>query len=215
MSESLNTVSDRTKDWLYAELLAQTVRLIGSEALTGVPRRPPSSRAARPSLMPNVNPSGNSPSISHVPTSPMPVTFGINGSMVWLTNRSTYCVGYDRLNAKSITSSKASHVPSPSVSSGRSMASTVLLPHKASISSDHVSSSSSRSSTSGGVLVEFPLSASGMPSPSVSSDAAASCGNASGPAEQPPLAGTSGPSQTPSPSVSAFAGSVPVSPVLL
>ena len=72
-----------------------------------------------------------------------------------------------------------------------------------------MSSSSSRSSISGGTLVDVPSKRSGMPSPSVSWTPAASSGNASGPASQPPLAGASGPSQTPSPSVSGLSSSLP------
>ena len=45
-------------------------------------------------------------------------------------------------------------------------------------------------------------------SPSVSSEAAGSSGNASGPATQILASGVAGPSQTPSPSVSGLAGSV-------
>ena len=72
-----------------------------------------------------------------------------------------------------------------------------------------MSSSSSRSSTSGGTLVDVPSKRSGFPSPSVSWAPAASSGKASGPAIQLPLVGASGPSQTPSPSVSALPASVP------
>ena len=55
----------------------------------------------------------------------------------------------------------------------------------------------------------MPFNSSGIPSPSVSMDADLSFGNASGPMVQVPLMAV-GPSQIPSPSVSAFNGSVPV-----
>ena len=59
-----------------------------SVALTGVPRIPPSKPALLASLIPKVKPSGNSPSNSQLATSPRPVTFGMNASMVLFLNKS-------------------------------------------------------------------------------------------------------------------------------
>ena len=83
-------------------------------------------------------------------------------------------------------------------------------PQLASSRSVQVSLSSSRSSVN--PVVETPFNSSGIPSLSVSTDAAGSFGKASGPAVQTltGIAGTTGPSQMPSPSVSAFHESVPV-----
>ena len=171
----------------------------------------PSRVASRAGLTPNVKPSGSSPSSSHVTTSPLPLMNGMSGSIVRFTKRSTYCVGYSSVNGRSRTGSSTSQMPSPSVSAGTLAASTGLdVPQANSSASDHVSSSSSRSSTSGGWLVDATpgTSSSGLPSPSVSLAPAGSSGKASGPATQPPLAGASGPSQVPSPSVSGLVGLV-------
>ena len=83
-------------------------------------------------------------------------------------------------------------------------------PQAASSRSVQLSLSSSVSSVN--PVVETPSNWSGIPSLSVSIDAAESFGNASGPAVQTfaGIAGTTGPSQTPSPSVSAFHALVPV-----
>ena len=186
-------------------LLAHTVKLTVALAFSGVPRILPSRVASRAGLTPNVRPSGSSPSSSHVTTSPLPLMNGMSGSIVRFTKRSTYCVGYSSVNGRSRYGSSASQMPSPSVSAGTLAASTVLeVPQASSSASDHVSSSSSRSSTSGGWLVEGTPGTnwSGLPSPSVSLAPAGSSGKASGPATHPPLAGASGPSHTPSPSLS-------------
>ena len=165
----------------------------------------PSIVASRAGLHPKVRPSGSSPSSSHETTSPLPFTHGKSGSIVRFTKRSTYCVGYSSVNGRSRYGSSASQMPSPSVSTGTLAASVGLeVPQASSSASDHVSSSSSRSSTSGGWLVEVTPGTnwSGLPSPSVSLAPAGSSGKASGPATHPPLAGASGPSHTPSPSLS-------------
>ena len=82
-----------------------------------------------------------------------------------------------------------------------------LVPQAASSSSVQSSLSSSRSRTKS-VSIPGTMS-SGLPSSSVSIQAAGSFGNASGPAVQTPIgiAGASGPSQIPSPSVSALLNS--------
>ena len=102
-------------------------------------------------------------------------------------------------------SSMASQTPSPS-RSGSAFTTFGSVPHRISISSSIRSLSSSKSSIK--PVVELPNRVSGIPSPSVSRDAAGSSGNASGPAAQMVTSGVAGPSQTPSPSVSGFAGSV-------
>ena len=107
-----------------------------------------------------------------------------------------------------------SQILSPSRSAGESLASSGSEPQLFSNSSENPSLSSSSSSTSGGFEVDAPVRVSGIPSPSVSVSADGSSGNASGPAPQIP-ATESGPSQIPSPSVSGFRGSVPVSIVEL
>ena len=98
---------------------------------------------------------------------------------------------------------------------GTDSASNGLVSQSDSNSSSTPSSSSSKSSTRGGTDVEVPVSVSGIPSPSVSLLADGSNGKSSAPATHPPLAGALGPSQIPSPSVSGFSGSVPVSVVEL
>ena len=116
------------------------------------------------------------------------------------------------LNSRSSLSSNASQIPSPSTS-GRRFTTLGFVPHINSVRSTIVSLSSSKSSIR--PVVDSPVSSSGIPSPSVSSDAAGSLGNASGPATQIATSGVAGPSQTPSPSESGLAGSVPVSEVEL
>ena len=104
-------------------------------------------------------------------------------------------------------------MPSTSPSSGVLAPSIELVPHATSSSSDHKSLSSSSSTVR---FVGIPSTvSSGIPSPSESCHAAGSLGNASGPATQMLAFGVAGPSQTPSPSESGFAGSVPVSAVEL
>ena len=87
----------------------------------------------------------------------------------------------------SMSSSRASHMPSPSMSGGTSVARLGLEPHSDSSISSHPSPSSSVSSTSGGVLVDCPISSSGIPSLSVSLFAEASSGNASRKSRMPSL----------------------------
>ena len=93
---------------------------------------------------------------------------------------------------------------SSSPSNGVLMSSFESVPQAASSTSDQPSSSSSVSRIKS-VVIPSTIS-SGLPSPSVSNQAAASSGKASGPAVQMPagIAGADGPSQTPSPSVSAL-----------
>ena len=145
------------------------------------------------------NPAGSAGIIDHVPDS-IPVKLGIIMKSDWLitaskTSDSTPSLAYPR-----ILVSIASQIPSSSPSSGMLDASLELVPHSASSSSDHRSLSSSGSAVK---LVSIPSAmSSGMPSPSKSSDAAESLGNASGPATQMLAFGVDGPSHTPSPSVS-------------
>ena len=95
-------------------------------------------------------------------------------------------------------------MPSSSPSNGVLMLSFESVPQASSSTSSQPSSSSSVSSCKS--VVYASSMSSGIPSPSVSSHAAGSFGNASGPAVQIPagIAGADGPSQTPSPSVSAL-----------
>ena len=79
----------------------------------------------------------------------------------------------------SMSSSCVSQIMSRSMSAGLSEARLGLDPHRISSRSSHPSPSSSVSSMRGGVLVDEPMSSSGMPSPSVSLFAAGSSGNAS------------------------------------
>ena len=84
------------------------------------------------------------------------------------------------------------------------------MPVLVSLTSSRPSPSSSKSSTSGGTLLESTpgTKVSGSPSPSVSVSADGSSGKASGPATQ--FGGeATGPSHIPSPSVSGLVGSVP------
>ena len=180
-------------------------------AAVGVPRILPSRAASRAGLQPKVNPSGNSPTISHEDTSPKPVRFGSSIEISSPNVTVNVSVGYVRLNGRSRLESRLSQIPSASSSPGTLFESVLTVPQDVSISSDQVSLSSSRSSTRGGVLVDSPFKVSGMPSPSLSTEPAGSSGNTSGPAVQPPFAGTCGPSHTPSPSLSAFIEAVPVS----
>ena len=99
------------------------------------------------------------------------------------------------------------HVPSPSRSSGAELLSRSPVPHCNSASSLQPSPSSSSSSIR--PVVDSPFNSSGIPSPSVSIDAAGSLGNASGPGAQMLAFGVAGPSQIPSPSESGLL--VPVS----
>ena len=144
------------------------VRLLISEAFSGVPRILPSNKASRAGLQPKVRPSGNSPLISHVATSPKPVIFGRKGIISSPTPMVRFWVGYVIVNGRSNRSSSASQMPSASVSTGVLASSKLSVPHAVSSTSVHPSLSSSISSVSGGVLVEFPNSSSGNPSPSVS-----------------------------------------------
>ncbi len=77
-------VNEISYDWLWAELFAQIVKLVISIDSVGVPRILPSSAASRAGLQPKVRPSGNSPLISQVATSPAPVIFGRKGLISWL-----------------------------------------------------------------------------------------------------------------------------------
>ena len=173
-----------------------------------MPRIPPSKPSFLASDIPNVKPSGRLPTISHVATSPLPLTYGRTASIFWFTIKSMNSVGYSRVNGKSRVSSSRSQIPSPSVSVGTSIGSIGEEEQASSVSSDQVSLSSSKSSISAGSLVDSPINSSGIPSPSVSLNADGSSGNSSGPTAHPPLAGISGPSQIPSPSVSGFSESV-------
>ena len=179
-------------------------------AFTGVPLMLPSRTASRAGLQPKVRPSGSSPTSSHVLTSPLPLMNGSKGGMVWFTKRSTCWVGYSSVNGRSKRGSRGSQTPSPSVSTGTLLSSTGLdVPHANSSTSDQVSSSSSKSSTRGGSEVESTpgTNSSGFSSLSVSFAPAGSSGKASGPAEHTSLTAF-GPSQTPSPSVSALLDAV-------
>ena len=173
-------------------------------ALSGVPLKPPSKWALRALLTPKVSPSGSTPSSSKLSTSPRPVIFGRNASIVLLTIKSRCWLSYENSNGRSKMSSIASHIPSPSWS-GNALTTLGSVPQSNSVWSSIKSLSSSSSSVS--PVVESPFSSSGIPSPSVSSEAAGSVGNASGPATQILASGVAGPSQTPSPSESGFAGS--------
>ena len=102
-------------------------------------------------------------------------------------------------------SSMASQMPSPSIS-GRALTTFGSVRHSASVTSLIKSLSSSSSSIN--PVVDSPNNSSGIPSPSVSTAAAASFGKASGPATQIFASGVTGPSQIPSPSLSGLAGSV-------
>ena len=110
-----------------------------------------------------------------------------------------------------VLSSRASQIPSSSPSSGTLDESFELVPQDDSCSSVQSSLSSSVSATKS--VVSPGTNSSGIPSPSVSIDAAESLGNASGPAAQTSLGltGTIEPSQIPSPSLSALDGLVPFS----
>ena len=79
----------------------------------------------------------------------------------------------------SVSSSRASQVPSPSESVGKSESSNGSVPHSDSLKSDQLSSSSSKSSTSGGSDVDVPDRESGLPSPSVSLEAERASGKSS------------------------------------
>ena len=109
------------------------------------------------------------------------------------------------VNGRSAMSSKASQIPSPSMS-GNALTTFGLVPHIISVTSSIVSLSSSSSSIN--PVVDSPLISSGIPSPSVSNEAAGSVGKASGPARQMLASGVAGPSQIPSPSESGLAASV-------
>ncbi len=114
--------------------------------------------------------------------------------------------------SSSQSSSRTSQRPSPLRSTGMSVSLSESVPQAISSRSSQPSSSSSRSSMRAGSLVEFTpgTKSSGLPSPSVSLEADGSSGKASGPAVQLLVTGDSGPSQTPSPSVSGLSGSVPI-----
>ena len=183
---------------------------VASIASVGVPVILPSRCASLAGLHPKIRPAGSSLLISQVATSPRPEMVGNCTAISSLKVRVNVSEGYVMVNGKSRIVSSASQIPSPSSSPGTLFWSVMSVPQVASIVSNQVSLSSSRSSTRGGVLVDSPFKVSGIPSPSLSMEPAESNGNASGPTEQPPLAGTSGPSQTPSPSLSAFDESVPV-----
>ena len=105
--------------------------------------------------------------------------------------------------------SRLSQIPSPFRSVGKSVAFTGSESQLTSSISLHPSLSSSRSSVNAGSLFEGGNNSLGCPSPSVSSQPAGSSGNASGPGIQLLVTGDSGPSQTPSPSVSGLVGEVP------
>ena len=105
--------------------------------------------------------------------------------------------------------SRTSQTPSPLRSSGTSVTFTGSEPQFTSSISVQPSLSSSRSSSSGGVLFEGGNNSFGYPSPSVSCHADGSSGNISGPAVQLLVTGDSGPSQIPSPSVSGLIGELP------
>ena len=87
------TVRETSKDWLWAELFAQIVKLVISISSVGVPRILPSSAASRAGLQPKVRPSGNSPLISQVTTSPAPVIFARNESISWLSVSCRFWLG--------------------------------------------------------------------------------------------------------------------------
>ena len=166
------------------------VKTVADITAVGVPRILPSRAASLAGLQPKVNPSGNSPSISQEDTSPKPVRFGSRIEISSPNVTVNVSVGYVRLNGRSRFVSRLSQISSASSSLGTLFESTLSVPHAASISSDQASLSSSRSSTRGGELVDSPFKVSGMPSPSLSTEPAGSSGNTSGPAVQPPLAGT-------------------------
>ena len=106
--------------------------------------------------------------------------------------------------------SRLSQSPSPFKSEGKSVAFSGSVPQFDSSISLQPSLSSSKSSISTGSLFEGGNNSFGCPSPSVSSQPAGSSGNASGPAVQLLVTGDSGPSHTPSPSVSGLVGEVPI-----
>ena len=112
------------------------------------------------------------------------------------------------MNGRSAISSSASQIPSPSIS-GNALTIFGLVPQRSSVTSSIVSLSSSSSSIN--PVDDSPVISSGMPSPSVSSEAAGSVGKASGPATQILASGVAGPSHTPSPSESGLAASVSAS----
>ena len=125
---------------------------------------------------------------------------GSNGVISSPIVRSKLLVGYDISKGRSSTVSRLSHVPSLSVSNGEELLSISVVPHSDSSLSLHPSSSSSSSSIR--PVVDSPFKSSGIPSPSVSTDAAASLGKASGPGTQMLALGVAGPSQIPSASES-------------
>ena len=102
----------------------------------------------------------------------------------------------------SSSSSTLLQIRSPSESTGVELLSALVVPHSDSCVSVQPSLSSSSSAIS--PVDDSPFNSSGIPSPSVSTDAALSFGKASGPATQIVSFGVLGPSQIPSPSESAF-----------
>ena len=132
--------------WL---LLAQTVKLVGTNSAVAIP-------VIEPVELSKESPEGIAGETSQVRTSP-PFWIGERDALVMLTVRASDDSAYARNISESSTSSSASHVPSLSLSVGVLESSSESVPH-----ADSSVSTQSSLSSSGSVV-------SGTPSPSVSS----------------------------------------------
>ena len=154
--------------------------------------------------------SGSGPTRRTPTNRSLPISANSSSSSSSNSKQGTHHMSMNPPSAPETDEVELSQLPSES-NEGMDSSSSGSVPQSVSFRSLTPSLSSSSSSINGGVEVDSPVRVSGIPSPSVSLLADGSNGNASTPGTHPPFAGALGPSQIPSPSVSGFSGSVPVS----